>query len=369
MNALSGRWLALLLITGLSLFLCWRIVEPFLDVILWGAVLSVVAYPYQLRLLKRGYHRTSAAAITTLGVVLVVLVPTCLVGWAIIREAAGAGTLIRNFAHDVLNPESEFYKFASQYVNLDELHDPAALAKRLEGVLGAVVSRSTGVLGGVVGFVTQLFFVLFTLFYLLRDADRVTGSVRALMPLTPKQSQAILDRGRDVIYASVMGVVLVAAAQGVLGGIAFWALGLKAPLLWAIVMFLLSMIPVAGAFLVWVPAVIWLAAKGTWIKAALLAAWGVMVVGTVDNVLRPRIVGQRAKLHELVIFFSVLGGLRVFGVLGLFVGPAVVAITLLLIEVCREAFADQEALARLDAQATAPLPMAEPMESPQPISR
>lgn len=336
----TGRWIALLTVTALALFVCWRIIEPFVDVILWGAVLAVVAYPYQLRLLKHGYRPTIAAAITTLCAVLIVLIPTCLIGWTLIREATSVGPLIRNFIHDFLNPESDVYKFVSQYVDMEQFHDPTVLVQRLEGLLGIVASRSTGVLGGLVGFVTQLFFVLFTLFYLLRDADRILAAIRSFLPLSPDQAGAIMQRGRDVIYASVMGVVAVAAVQGILGGLAFWFLGIRAPMLWGIVMFLLSMIPVAGAFLVWVPAVIWLAVQGTWIKAGLLAAWGILVVGTVDNVLRPSIVGQRAKLHELVIFFSVLGGLRVFGILGLFVGPTTIAITVLLIEVCREAMAD-----------------------------
>jgi predicted PurR-regulated permease PerM len=336
----TGRWLALLTVTALALFVCWRIIEPFVDVILWGAVLAVIAYPYQLRLLRHGYRPALAAGITTCCAVLIVLVPSCLIGWTLVREAASVGPLIRNFIHDVVNPESEYYKFLSKYVDLDEFRDPSVLVARLEGLLGIVASRSTGVLGGIVGFVTQIFFVLFTLFYLLRDADRILAALRNFLPLSSDQAAVIMQRGRDVIYASVLGVVAVAAVQGFLGGLAFWILGLSAPVLWALVMFLLSMIPVAGAFLVWVPAVIWLAVHGAWIKATLLATWGVLVVGTVDNVLRPSIVGQRAKLHELVIFFSVLGGLRVFGVLGLFVGPTTIAITVLLIEVCREALAD-----------------------------
>lgn len=342
MTKLTGRWIALLVVTALALWVCWRIIEPFVDVILWGAVLAVVAYPYQLYLLRRGYKPTLAAAITTCCAVLVVLIPTCLIGWTLIGEAASVGPVVRRYINDVLNPESEVYKFLHQYIDMSEFRDPTMLVQRLEGLLGTVASRSSGVLGGVIGFVTQLFFVLFTLFYLLRDAEPILVSVRNFLPLSPEQAKRVMQRGRDVIYASVLGVVLVAAVQGFLGGLAFWFLGLHAPVLWAMVMFLLSMIPVAGPFLVWAPAVIWLAVQGSWIKAGLLAAWGILVVGTVDNVLRPSIVGQRAKLHELVIFFAVLGGLRVFGVLGLFVGPTIVAITLLLIDVCREAFADQE---------------------------
>jgi predicted PurR-regulated permease PerM len=131
--------------------------------------------------------------------------------------------------------------------------------------------------------------------------------------------------------------LVIAAIQGALGGIAFFALGLPSALVWGVVMIFLSLIPMAGAFVVWVPAAIYLAVTGHWVKALLLVAWGAFVIGTVDNFLRPKLVGERTKLHELFIFFSVLGGLQVFGVLGLVLGPVVLAITLALLDVLKHA--------------------------------
>ena len=140
-----------------------------------------------------------------------------------------------------------------------------------------------------------------------------------------------------MIAATVYGVLAISAIQGTLGTFIFWALGLPSPLLWGVVMFFLSMIPMAGAFLVWVPAALYLAITGAYIKAGILVVWGVLVIGSIDNVLSPRLVGRRASLHELLIFFAVLGGLQVFGVLGLVLGPVVVAMTLALIEMARQA--------------------------------
>jgi predicted PurR-regulated permease PerM len=117
----------------------------------------------------------------------------------------------------------------------------------------------------------------------------------------------------------------------------FLILGLPSPLLWGVVMFLMSMIPMAGAFIVWVPAALYLLLTGSYVKALVLVVWGVVVIGSIDNFLSPRLVGRRARLHELLIFFSVLGGLQVFGVLGLVIGPVLAAITLALIEVVRQA--------------------------------
>jgi hypothetical protein len=123
----------------------------------------------------------------------------------------------------------------------------------------------------------------------------------------------------------------------VLGGLAFWVLGLPEPLLWSVVLFFLSMIPMAGSFIVWVPAALYLALTDHWVRAIVLSLWCMGVVGMIDNVLRPRFVGKRTRLHELLIFFSVLGGLQVFGVVGLVMGPVVVAITLALVDVFRKA--------------------------------
>jgi predicted PurR-regulated permease PerM len=138
-----------------------------------------------------------------------------------------------------------------------------------------------------------------------------------------------------MIRASVHGVLVIAVIQGSLAGLAFWVLGIPSPLLWTLVMIILSTIPIAGSFLVWIPAAIYLLATGHWVKALLLAAWCGGVVGSVDNFLRPKLVGGRAGLHELFIFFAVLGGLQVFGILGIILGPLTLAVTLALFEAFR----------------------------------
>jgi predicted PurR-regulated permease PerM len=158
-------------------------------------------------------------------------------------------------------------------------------------------------------------------------------AIRRSLPLTEAQADVIFKRTGEVISASVNGVLVISAVQGFLGMIAFWVLELPSALLWGVMMFLLSTIPMAGSAIVWGPAAIYLFATGHWIKAVMLVVWGGVVIGLIDNILRPRLVGKRAKLHELIIFFSVLGGLQVFGVLGLFVGPVVAAIALALVEV------------------------------------
>jgi predicted PurR-regulated permease PerM len=158
----------------------------------------------------------------------------------------------------------------------------------------------------------------------------------------------IFDRTREVIYASVYGVIVIAGIQGTLGGLAFAFLGLPSPLVWGVVMFFLSMVPLVGSSVVWVPTAAYLAVNGHWGKALALALWGALVIGTIDNFLRPKLVGERAGLHELLIFFSVLGGLRIWGALGLALGPVVVAITLALLDIFRRADSESQNAAPAD---------------------
>src|SRR5690606_38803897 len=174
--------------------------------------------------------------------------------------------------------------------------------------------------------------IFFTMYYLFRDGQKLYVALSAALPLRGRTMNAIFQRIREVIGASVYGVFVIAVIQGSLGGLAFWFIGLPSAVVWSLVMTFLSLIPLAGAFVVWVPVAIYLAVIGSWGAAIGLTLWGALVIGLVDNFLRPKLVGEKAKLHELFIFFSVLGGLQVFGILGLFLGPVILAITLALFD-------------------------------------
>jgi predicted PurR-regulated permease PerM len=336
----QGRWLALVAATAIVLYLCWLMLLPFVDVLLWGTVLAIVAWPVQAHLRRRGHSASVSAMITTAAVVLVVVIPLTMLTAAVVQQGARAADDVHEGVRRLLDPDSAAFKWVGKYVDLTPLRDPKVLADRVGEVWSAVARRTLGIVGGFIGAVVQVFFVLFTLYYLLRDSEVIMPAIRRSLPLTTQQADTVFERTGEVISASVNGVLMIAALQGFLGMIAFLVLGLPSALLWGVMMFLLSTIPMAGAAIVWAPAAIYLFVTGHWIKAVLLVAWGALVIGMIDNVLRPRLVGKRAKLHELIIFFSVLGGLQVFGVLGLFVGPVVAAIALALVEVFRRSDAE-----------------------------
>jgi len=335
MHRPSGSTVALLIVTGIAVYLCWLMIEPFVSVLLWAAVLAIISYPYFLRLQRRGLGKSIAAIVTTAVVVLVVILPLTLLALALVRQVGPAAEALQTNVRSLLNPDSRAFKFVDRYFDLDQLRDPAFIKERMRGATAAIASRTLGIVGGALGIVWQVFFVLFTLFYLLRDGDYVSNALRGMLPLRHEEADEVFRRTHDVISASIYGVLVIAAVQGVLGGFAFLILGIPSPLLWGMVMFLMSMIPMVGSFVVWAPAAVFLAAQGHWGKAIFLVVWGAGVIGSIDNFLRPKLVGERARLHELTVFFAVLGGLHVFGVLGLVIGPVVVAVTLSLVEVLR----------------------------------
>ena len=335
------RWWVLLLVTAILLYLCWRMVQPFLNVILWATVLVILFYPVHRRLLRRIKNPSLAALVSCVLVILIILVPVALITLAVVNELYGAALTVQSAVDALLDPNARFtgpiLNFLGQYIDINHLRSQEFLVERLRGVGSQLAGRTLGFIGGLVGAIVQTFFTIFTMYYLFRDGDNVSRTVRDSLPLEREQADSIMTRTREVIDASVYGVITIAAIQGTLGGLAFWALGLRSAIIWAVVMTFLSMVPMLGAFIVWVPAAIYLALSGHWVKALLLAAWGTLVIGMIDNFLRPKLVGGRTRLHELLIFFSVLGGLNVFGVLGVVLGPVVLALTLSLIDVYRTA--------------------------------
>jgi predicted PurR-regulated permease PerM len=343
----AARWVAMMLATGIALYLCWLMLQPFLKVLAWAAVLVIVFYPVHRRLLARTKRSGTSALLSCLLVIITILLPATFIAIALYRELTPFAQNLQANISSLLDPNSpitgRFLGWLGQYVDVEQLRAQEFIAERLKGMGGAIAGRTLDFVGGVVGVVVQIFFAIFTMYYLFRDGPRIVNALPDVLPLERAQSERIFQRTREVISASVYGVLVIASIQGALGGLAFWILGLPSPLIWAVVMTLLSMIPMAGAFIVWVPAAIFLAVSGFWVKAIVLTAWGTLVIGTVDNFLRPKLVGEKTKLHELFIFFSVLGGLRVFGVLGIVLGPVVLAITLALLDVFRQVVKTDEA--------------------------
>jgi len=336
-----ARWWTLVGATLIALYLCWLMFKPFVAVIGWATVLVIVFYPVHERLARRLGKPALSAILSCILVILLILVPITLITLAILRELSGALQTLQAASNYLLDPNSPvtgpLLRFIGRFVDISQFQTEDYVLEQLKGMSGSIAGRTLGFLGGVLGVFVQMLFVVFTMYYLFKDGERIANSVRDALPLERAQADALMTRTREVIDASVYGVISIAVIQGTLGGLAFWVLGLPSAIVWGVTMTFLSMIPMLGAFLVWVPAAIYLAVMGQIPKAIILAVWGTLVIGMIDNFLRPKLVGGRTRLHELLIFFAVLGGLQVFGVLGFVLGPVVLAVCLALIDVFRSA--------------------------------
>jgi predicted PurR-regulated permease PerM len=333
----QARWIILLATLAGAMYLCWLMLKPFIGVLLWAAVLTMSFEPVHRRLLERTKSPNLSAGLACTLVVLAIGVPAGLLTWAIIHELTPALSGVEAGITDLLNPSSPItgpaIEWLDDHVDIEQVRVQAS--EQLGNIGTALASRTLGIVGGVLGALIQFLFIIFVMYYLFRDGKQVRSALSSAIPLRHRQTYAIFIRTREVVSASVYGVLVISVIQGALGGLAFWALGLPSAVLWSVAMMFLSLIPLTGAFVVWIPAAIFLAASGAWVKAILLTLWGILVIGLVDNFLRPKLVGERAKLHELFIFFAVLGGLQVFGLLGIVLGPVVLAIALALFDAFR----------------------------------
>src|SRR5215211_2458256 len=326
--------LVLLAATAIAFYVCYRLALPLLPAITWALALAVVAQPLHSRLLKLLGSPNLSAALSLLVVAFLVVAPGVFLARQLIGEA-GRGL-------EALKAQTEEGRWqAALEANpalaraLDVAAPGADVRGATERVVGAAGSYLSSFVGGSLWALAQLLITFFTLFYLFRDRRLFLKGVRSLLPLSQSETDRLFARVADTIYATFYGTFAVSLVQGLLGGLMFWWLGLPSPLMWGVVMFLLSLVPVLGAPVVWGPAALFLAASGSWGKALILAAWGLVIIGSVDNVLYPALVGDRVRLHTLLVFFSVLGGIMLFGAAGLVLGPVAVVVTALLIEVWR----------------------------------
>ncbi|MGB8817558.1 MAG: AI-2E family transporter [Rhizobiaceae bacterium] len=323
----------LLLTVIVTLAFAW-VLWPFFGAILWGAVVAILFAPLNRRLLVAMPHRTNSAALATIAIVLlIVILPLSLIAIAMVQEAAALYDQIQS-------GEINFRLYFQQVSNALPIWAKSFLARSGLSNFGAVQDRIGAVLTeGSQYLATQIvsigqstfeFFVslavmLYLAFFLIRDGDKLFLRVKKAIPLHQAHKSALFTKFTTVIRATVKGDILVAILQGALGGFIFWALEIHAPLLWAVLMMFLSLLPAIGASLVWLPVSVYFLATGATWQGVVLILFGAFVIGLVDNILRPALVGKDSKMPDYVVLISTLGGLGIFGLNGFVVGPVVAA--------------------------------------------
>ena len=323
----------LLLLVGVTLAFAW-ILWPYFSAIFWAATLAILFTPLYRRLaLRMGRRNTLAALVTLTAIVVIVILPATLISGMLFQEGLA-------LYQRVQSGELDFGRYAQQTLSvlpgwmtglLDRfgLTSLAAIQEKFSTGLSKSVqffaSQALNIGQYALELVVSFFIMLYLLFFLLRDGGALTARSARAIPLRQDLQHELGTKFATVIRATVKGNIVVAIVQGFLGGIAFWALGITGALLWAVVMAFLSLIPAVGTGLVWLPVAIYLLAIGSTWQGIALIAYGVVVIGLVDNVLRPLLVGKDTKMPDYVVLLSTLGGMAVFGFNGFVIGPIIAA--------------------------------------------
>ena len=323
----------ILLLIAVSLAFAW-ILWPFFGAILWAIVFATVFAPAHRQVLASMRQSPNMAALTTLLLILtIVLLPLTLTAMSVVQEAT---TLYEK----IESGEVDFGRFLSQLLNVLAAGAADLLARFGISDLGDVQARLSSALKegsqffatqaiaigqGTAQVVVSFFLMLYLLFFFLRDGSQLAQRLKDSIPLRTEQKRALFSKFTIVIRAMFKGTILVAALQGVLGGIIFWFLGIPAAVLWGVVMAFLSLLPAVGSALIWLPVALYLLATGAVWQGLVLITYGALVIGLVDNLLRPFLIGMDTKLPDYVVLISTLGGIAIFGLNGLVIGPVIAA--------------------------------------------
>jgi predicted PurR-regulated permease PerM len=312
----------------------WLLV-PYYTAVLWAVILAILFFPLHKRLERfLGGRSTIAALLTVLLCICLVILPALAILASLVQEGTSLYQRISSNEIDLnahlLRLQAVLPTFLDNWLNSLKIGGFAELwAKLSSGVMEAGQSIAGGVLSfgqNTLQFFISMGLMLYLLFFLFRDGASLGRMMRHSIPLSDDYTRQFLDKFAAVVRATVRGNVIIAIIQGTIGGISFWALGIEAALLWGVVMTFLSMLPAVGAAIVWIPAAIWLFLVGAWIKGVIMVVIGALVIGLVDNLLRPPLVGQGARLPDYVVLISTVGGISLFGISGFVIGPLIAAL-------------------------------------------
>jgi predicted PurR-regulated permease PerM len=333
----------ILILTAIAVYLSFLIARPFLPSIVTAALLAVTTYPL-FRFLRVPVRRRSIAALlTTLVVLLVLLLPTIFVVNTIANETQALYGWLNQQSPDsggwdkVLRRLTERpVRWIEQKTGVSREQARSAVSAQLQEVSTSLLNWAKSFAVNITGTVVNTLIMLVTLFFFLRDGPAILSRAASIMPLERDRYNELLQTISDSMRANFYAVFAVAAVQSVLGFLGYWIAGLPNLVLWTVMTALFSPLPMVGAGAVWGAGAIFLAVTGHWGKALFLLGYGAGIISLSDNIVRPLVVSGRVKLNALLVFFSILGGVQVFGVVGLFVGPIIVSLTIALLKIVTE---------------------------------
>ncbi|MFZ3139817.1 AI-2E family transporter [Polaromonas sp.] len=322
-----------LLLVLVSLAFFW-VLWPFYGAVFWGAVLAILFNVLFLRLLKKmPQKRTLAAFITVSGILVLVILPVGLLSALLTQEAASMYQRVQSGDMSFSRYFQQIYNALPSWITgmLDRsgLNNLGLIQERVSESLTKgsqfIATQALSIGQNAFDFFVSFFIMLYLLFFFLRDGGALSLRIKEAIPLEAEIKRNLFSKFTTVIRATVKGNIVVAMLQGALGGLMFWFLGIHAPVLWGTMMAFLSLLPAVGAAVVWIPVAIYFLATGSIWQGALLIAYGVLVIGLVDNVLRPVLVGKDTKMPDYVVLVSTIGGMSLFGLNGFVIGPVIAA--------------------------------------------
>ena len=326
----------------LLLYLFYKIMSPFLITIAWAMVMSITFYPLY-GLFLRFLTRPWAASLCTLLIILIVMFgPFSFIVSALTGEIADIyGAIdkqgIETFTNIQSNPFLQnLIGELSSFEILQGFNLQESIVNMLKTVGEYIVGHVSDVFTNALVLVFNFIVMCLTIYYFLKDGETLTEYLKKLLPFSEKQKARLVMRVKETVIAAVYGQLAVGVAQGALGGMAFWVLGIPSPVFWGTVMAIFSFVPLFGTLVIWGPASVILILTGTYGKGISLFLFGALIIGSMDNILKPLIIGGKTKLHTLLVFFSVLGGIKLLGFLGFIIGPLVAALCLSLFDMYME---------------------------------
>ncbi|MBS0453479.1 MAG: AI-2E family transporter [Proteobacteria bacterium] len=323
----------LLLLTAITVAFCW-VLLPFAGAVMWSVALAILFTPVYRRLVQRMKGRRNLAALITLTVALVIVIlPLAMIVMSLVGEAANVSQRMRSgdmsftrYLQQMINAIPRWAMELLDRIGLGDLE--AMLDKVARGAAAAsqqIASRALAIGQNTFEFLISFGLMLYMLFFLLRDGGQLSATVRNALPLAKPHADFLLDKFITVVRATVKGNIVVAVVQGLIGGLAFWGLGVQGALLWGVVMTILSLLPAVGAALIWAPVAVYFLATGSIWQGVTLTLIGVFVISLIDNVLRPVLVGKDTQMPDYIVLMSTVGGLALFGINGFVIGPVIAA--------------------------------------------
>jgi predicted PurR-regulated permease PerM len=336
--------LLLLVVFISAIFL--SMIRSFLMAIFLAGIFSALARPLYKRFERwYGGRRAPASLSTLILIVIVVILPLGTLMGIVTAQAIKVGQTVTPWVQEQIAQPGEFHKLLSSLPFYDKLAPYSETIWRKAGeLIGTIshflISSLSAATMGAVNLLFMVFAMLYTMFFFLMDGDKLVHKILYYLPLQDQDEQRILERFTSVTRATLKGTAVIGMLQGCLAGIAFWVVGIPSAVFWGTIMAVLSIIPGIGTALIWGPAVIILAAGGNYLEAGGLGIFCALVVGGIDNLLRPILVGKDTQMHELMIFFGTLGGIIMFGIMGMIIGPIVAALFITIWEIYGVAFND-----------------------------